>query len=75
MTLLKLKNGGSKTNPNEFTLEIEVWVDAVTNSGIQFRSQTRPESIGDDWNFSMGRVYGPQAEIRRKSKPGIPITP
>jgi quinoprotein glucose dehydrogenase len=49
----------------DFELELEVWVDSVTNSGIQFRSQSRTRG---------GRVNGPQAEIRRYQGPGIPTT-
>jgi len=64
----------TKQEFGDFELEIEVWVDVVTNSGIQFRSQTRPETIGNDWGSTMGRVFGPQAEIRRGGKPGDPTT-
>ncbi|MBW3628420.1 MAG: DUF1080 domain-containing protein [Gemmatimonadetes bacterium] len=49
----------------DFELELEVWVDSVTNSGIQFRSQSRTAG---------GRVNGPQAEIRRYQGKGIPTT-
>lgn len=64
----------TKQEFDDFELELEVWMDEVTNSGIQFRSKTRPETVGNDWNLSMGRVYGPQAEIRRRGKPGEPTT-
>jgi quinoprotein glucose dehydrogenase len=33
-----------------------------------------PETLGNHWNSTMGRVYGPQAEIRRNGKIGIPTT-
>ena len=64
----------TKQEFSDFELEVEVWVDEVTNSGIQFRSQTRPETIGDHWGVTMGRVYGPQAEVRRRGEPGVPTT-
>ncbi|HEX6071026.1 MAG TPA: family 16 glycoside hydrolase, partial [Longimicrobiaceae bacterium] len=49
----------------DFELEMEVWVDSVTNSGVQFRSQSR--TLG-------GRVNGPQMELRRYQGPGVPTT-
>ncbi len=49
----------------DFELELEVTVDRVTNQGIQFRSKVRPASVRDHYDFRAGRVYGPQAEIRR----------
>ena len=55
-------------------LEIEVFVDEVTNSGIQFRSQARPITSGKGWSNTAGRVYGPQAEIRRYQGKGVPTT-
>ncbi len=59
---------------SDFELEIEVYVDDVTNSGIQFRSQARPVTSGEGWSFTAGRVYGPQAEIRRNLGPKSPTT-
>jgi quinoprotein glucose dehydrogenase len=50
---------------DDFELELETTVDHVTNQGIQIRSQVRPSTVRDDYNFSAGRVYGPQVEIRR----------
>jgi quinoprotein glucose dehydrogenase len=57
-----------------FELELEVYVDDVTNSGIQFRSQARPVTSGKGWSNTAGRVYGPQAEIRRNQGDGDPTT-
>lgn len=58
---------------DDFELELDVTVDRVTNQGIQIRSQVRPVTARDDYNFSAGRVYGPQVEIRRYY-PGQPTT-
>ena len=58
----------------DFELELEVYIDGVTNSGIQFRSKARPVTSGQGWTYTAGRVYGPQAEIRRNQGPGIPTT-
>jgi putative heme-binding domain-containing protein len=58
----------------DFELEVEVYVDDVTNSGIQFRSKTRPVTSGKGWSNTAGRVYGPQVEIRRFQGVGIPTT-
>lgn len=58
----------------DFELEVEVWIDSVTNSGIQFRSRVRPVTVKDHPNFRAGRVYGPQAEIRRYQGKGVPTT-
>jgi putative heme-binding domain-containing protein len=58
----------------DFELELEVSVDDVTNSGIQFRSRVRPVTIGAGWNRTAGRVNGPQAEIRRRRAEGEPTT-
>ncbi len=41
---------------DDFILELEVWGDAAINSGIQFRSNSRPD-------YRDGRVHGYQAEI------------
>lgn len=40
----------------DFILEVEFWVDNDLNSGIQFRSESKPE-------FQNGRVHGFQYEI------------
>ena len=58
----------------DFELELEVYIDAGTNSGIQIRSQARPVTVGEGWGRSAGRVYGPQAEIRRREAGGSPTT-
>jgi quinoprotein glucose dehydrogenase len=58
----------------DFDLELEVAVDDVTNSGIQFRSKVRDVTVGEDWSLTAGRVNGPQAEIRRNQGPGVPTT-
>jgi quinoprotein glucose dehydrogenase len=64
----------------DFEFEVETTVDRVTNQGIQFRSRARPVTLrGPDGaarggeQFKAGRVYGPQAEIRRYY-PGQPTT-
>ncbi|MGA0557461.1 3-keto-disaccharide hydrolase [Larkinella sp. VNQ87] len=43
-------------NYDDFILELEVKVDTGMNSGIQFRSESRPD-------YRNGRVHGYQAEI------------
>ncbi|MDB4384800.1 DUF1080 domain-containing protein [Opitutaceae bacterium] len=58
----------------DFELEMEVWIDDVTNSGIQIRSGVRPETIGRRNTQWAGRVWGPQAEIRRNLGPKSPTT-
>ncbi|MFK7911672.1 MAG: DUF1080 domain-containing protein [Akkermansiaceae bacterium] len=40
----------------DFELEFDVWVDSRLNSGVQLRSQSKPEIM-------KGRVTGPQVEI------------
>ena len=59
---------------DDFELEVDVMIDDVTNSGIQFRSQARPVTVGKGNQFAAGRVYGPQAEIRRNLGEGSPTT-
>ncbi len=54
----------SKQEFGDFELVLEVMVDSITNSGIQFRSSAKPVRHGEHHNQSAGRVYGPQAEIR-----------
>ena len=58
----------------DFELEMEVWIDDVTNSGVQFRSSVRPENVGKGNTRWAGRVWGPQAEIRRNLGPKSPTT-
>ncbi len=58
----------------DFELELEVYVDDVTNSGIQFRSRVRPAASGKGAQFAAGRVYGPQVEIRRNLGENSPTT-
>jgi quinoprotein glucose dehydrogenase len=58
----------------DFELEMEVWIDDVTNSGVQFRSSVRPETVGPSNTQWAGRVWGPQAEIRRNLGPKSPTT-
>ena len=58
----------------DFELELDVYVDEVTNSGIQFRSRARPTTSGRGWSFAAGRVFGPQVEIRRNQGQGAPTT-
>lgn len=43
-------------NYSDFILELEVWVDPILNSGIQFRSLSKKD-------YQEGRVHGYQAEI------------
>lgn len=60
---------------DDFEFEVETTVDRVTNQGIQFRSQARPVTLAGRGGeqFRAGRVFGPQAEIRRYY-PGQPTT-
>ncbi len=58
----------------DFELELEVYVDDVTNSGIQIRSRARPTTSRKGWSYTAGRVYGPQVEIRRNLGEGVPTT-
>lgn len=51
---------------DDFELEAEVFVDDITNQGIQFRSSARPVTERDHPAWRAGRVWGPQLEIRRK---------
>ena len=53
---------------DDFELEVETTVDAITNQGIQFRSSVRPTSERNHPNWRAGRVWGPQVEIRRGSQ-------
>ncbi|MBK8504769.1 MAG: DUF1080 domain-containing protein [Saprospiraceae bacterium] len=58
----------------DFEMEVEVMIDDATNSGIQFRSRVRPVTVGEGNQFAAGRVYGPQAEIRRNLGEKSPTT-
>jgi predicted TIM-barrel fold metal-dependent hydrolase len=55
-------------------LLLAVYLDDDTNTGIPFRSRTRPVSTGPKWEQTAGRVFGPQVEIRRNLGPGSPTT-
>ena len=46
----------TKKDYGDFELKLEVKVDDQLNSGVQIRSQSKPE-------FNNGRVHGPQVEI------------
>jgi hypothetical protein len=46
----------TKRDYSDFELKFEVKVDDQLNSGVQIRSQSKPE-------FNNGRVHGPQVEI------------
>jgi quinoprotein glucose dehydrogenase len=53
---------------SDFELELETTVGPVTNQGIQFRTSTRPVTLQGGrggWESQAGRIYGPQAEVRR----------
>ena len=58
----------------DFELELEVYIDGGTNSGIQIRSQARATREGDGWSRSAGRVHGPQVEVRRYEGENVPTT-
>ena len=61
----------------DFELEVETYLDPITNTGIQIRSKVRPlPATGPDARTTSGRagrVNGPQMEIRRYY-PGQPPT-
>lgn len=58
----------------DFELELETYIDPLTNSGIQIRTKIRPVTEpGPPDIMSAGRVNGPQVEIRRSYK-GLPST-
>src|SRR3954451_9910593 len=58
----------------DFELELETYIDPLTNSGIQIRTKVRPVTEpGPPDIMSAGRVNGPQVEIRRSYK-GLPST-
>ena len=62
---------------DDFELELETYLDPITNSGIQIRTKVRPlPAAGPDAQMTAGRagrVNGPQMEIRRYY-PGQPTT-
>ncbi|MDA2937895.1 DUF1080 domain-containing protein [Acidobacteria bacterium AH-259-A15] len=58
----------------DFELKVDTMVDDITNQGIQFRSSVRPVSERDSHNWRAGRVWGPQAEIRRNLGEKSPTT-
>ena len=62
---------------DDFELEVETYLDPITNSGIQIRTNVRPmPAAGDAARTTAGRpgrVNGPQMEIRRYY-PGQPTT-
>jgi quinoprotein glucose dehydrogenase len=59
---------------DDFELELETYIDPVTNSGVQIRTKIRPLAGGGRGNEAVaGRVNGPQVEIRRYY-PGLQTT-
>jgi quinoprotein glucose dehydrogenase len=59
---------------DDFELELETYIDPVTNSGVQIRTKVRPVAGGGRGNdTAAGRVNGPQVEIRRYY-PGLQAT-
>ena len=54
----------------DFELELETYLDPITNSGIQIRTKIRPMPASGDGARTTagraGRVNGPQVEIRRQ---------
>jgi quinoprotein glucose dehydrogenase len=59
---------------DDFELELETYIDPITNSGIQIRTKIRPlAGSGPSFQATAGRVNGPQIEIRRYYK-GQPTT-
>jgi quinoprotein glucose dehydrogenase len=59
---------------DDFELELETYIDPVTNSGIQIRTQARPLAVAGQAGISFaGRVNGPQVEVRRFYK-GFPVS-
>lgn len=58
----------------DFEFEVDTMVDDITNQGIQFRSSVRPVTERDSNSWRAGRVWGPQAEIRRNLGDNSPTT-
>ena len=54
----------------DLELTFEVLVDKGSNTGVQIRSKTREQSIGEGPNRAAGRVIGPQVEIESSGKNG-----
>ena len=51
---------------DDFELELETYIDPITNSGIQIRTKVRPlPGPGRGTQSVPGRINGPQVEIRR----------
>ena len=48
---------------SDFELEFDVKVHSKLNSGVQIRSKTRTQTMGEGPINAAGRVYGPQIEI------------
>jgi hypothetical protein len=46
----------TNTNYGDFILEFDTWVDTLMNSGVQIRSESKPD-------YQNGRVHGYQVEI------------
>jgi quinoprotein glucose dehydrogenase len=59
---------------DDFELDLETYIDPITNSGIQIRTQVRPVAAPGPVSINgAGRINGPQVEIRRTYK-GLPAT-
>lgn len=59
---------------DDFELEMETYIDPITNSGVQIRTQVKPVSTPGPASINgAGRINGPQVEIRRSYK-GLPAT-
>jgi quinoprotein glucose dehydrogenase len=59
---------------DDFELELETYIDPITNSGIQIRTKVRPITVPGPISIGgAGRINGPQVEIRRSYK-GLPAT-
>jgi len=59
---------------DDFELELETYIDPITNSGVQIRTKVKPVTEPGPATIGFaGRVTGPQVEIRRSYK-GLPST-
>ena len=59
---------------DDFELEMETYIDPITNSGVQIRTKVRPVTVPGPISIGgAGRINGPQVEIRRSYK-GLPAT-
>jgi quinoprotein glucose dehydrogenase len=57
---------------DDFELEMETYIDPITNSGVQIRTKVKPVTEPGPAAIGFaGRVNGPQVEIRRSYK-GLP---